>query len=203
MEIQTQSTSCFHRLQSFTAQKHHRAQDAADPGNSRIAAPFLKLFLKCRSFVWDSACSYCNAVIILNLIVSLPSPVSAGNKALILRCHTKSYVLFPVFWWEIENSRNFSSEPVFLRFLACFFFFYKKVILSFVKLPSLLRGGQWSTTLNHQVFYPLFFLLKFCGTIPAYFSRHPNASSIYMCHEEELNQVLHGKVISEIKEASK
>lgn len=31
-----QNTSCFHRLQSFTAQKHHRARDIADPGNSRI-----------------------------------------------------------------------------------------------------------------------------------------------------------------------
>lgn len=31
-----QSTSCFHRLQSFTAQKHHTAWHVADPGNSRI-----------------------------------------------------------------------------------------------------------------------------------------------------------------------
>lgn len=31
-----QSTSCFHRLQSFTAQKHHKPWDVADPGNSRI-----------------------------------------------------------------------------------------------------------------------------------------------------------------------
>lgn len=125
-----QSTSCFHRLQSFTAQKHWQTQVIAEFS----CCPFLKLFLKYRSCMWDLAWSYSNAVIILNLFVTLPFSVSAGNRSRNAEMPYEKLCLVSLFWWEIEYSRNFLSDPFFIRFLACF--------LDNKVFPSL----------NHQVF---------------------------------------------------
>lgn len=92
-------------------------------GNS-IASPFLKLLLKSKSFLYDPAWSWDNALVILHLCASLPFSVSAGEYKkeywnAIWRVVVLCFFFHSFFFWrEIENSRNLLSEPVFIRFLA-------------------------------------------------------------------------------------
>lgn len=94
-----QSTSCFYRLQSFTAQKQLGAQDIADSGNSRI-----QLLLPFWNFSWseDHVCEIQHVLtamlplfwICLWLYLTL---FQLGIEAGILKWHMKGYVCFPFF----------------------------------------------------------------------------------------------------------
>lgn len=112
-----QSTSCFHRLQSFTAQKHWQTQVIAEFS----CCPFLKLFLKYRSCMWDLAWSYSNAVIILNLFVTLPFSVSAGNRSRNAEMPYEKLCLVSLFLMRNRIFQKLLEWPFLYKVLSLFF----------------------------------------------------------------------------------